>query len=158
MTNKPQTKQAKADVFDETEAKEKKTTRKATKPAWRPASKLATLKAKDGFTARWVSADPTEIARKKAEGWVIMKPRDNIGPAIDQIDVNDGKALHDGIRYRDMIAMMLPDDMKKAREEYHEEENRQAMAGILKETDGQLNKMGAQTFAPKGAPGRIVIE
>ena len=153
-------------VEDEVEAFEKeekpnsktKKKRKATKPKWRPSSKLATLKAKRGFTARWVSADPAEVARKKAEGWIVMKPKDNVGPLIDQVDVHDGKALHDGIRYRDMIAMMLPDDLKEAREEYHREQNHQAMAGILRDTDNELEQMGAQVYKPKGSPGRIVIE
>ena len=131
---------------------------KATKPEWRPSSRLATLKAKPGFTARWVDADPANVARKKAEGWLIMRPEDNVGPPIEQIDVNDGKALHNGIRYRDMIAMMLPNDLKSAREEYYREEHKQAMAGILKETDQKLGNMGVQVTKPKGSPGRIVIE
>ena len=132
--------------------------RKATKPAWRPSSRLATLKARSGFTARWVSADPAEISKKRAEGWIIMKPSDNKGPEIEQTDISDGKALHDGIRYRDMIAMMLPDDLKEAREEYYKKENEQAMAGILDETDNKLGQIGAQTYKPKGASGRVTIE
>lgn len=136
----------------------KETTRKATKPNWRPSSRLATLKAKSGYTARWVDADPANVARKKAEHWLVMKPEDNVGPPIDQTDVNDGKALHDGIRYRDMIAMMLPNDLKEAREEYYKEENRQQMAGILKDTDREAEQMGAQVYKPKGQTGRVVIE
>ena len=132
--------------------------KKATKPNWRPSSRLATLRAKPGYTARWVDADPAEIARKKAEGWIIMKPEDNVGPPIDQTDIKDGTALHDGIRYRDMIAMMLPNDLKEAREEYYRKENEQAMAGILKKSDGELENMGAQVYKPKGSPGRVVIE
>ena len=132
--------------------------KKPTKPNWRPASNLATLKAKKGFTAYWASSDPANIARKKAEGWIVMKPEDNVGPPIEQIDVNDGTALHDGIRYRDHIAMMLPDELKEAREDYHQEENRNQMAGVLRETDEKTQQMGVQTYKPQGQAGRVVIE
>lgn len=132
--------------------------KKATKPNWRPASMLGTLKARKGFTPRWVKADPANIAKKKAEGWIVMKPSDNIGEEIDQTDINDGKALHNGIRYRDHIAMMLPDETKKAREEYIREENKQQMAGILRDTDEQFAAKGVQTYKPKGQAGRIVID
>lgn len=142
----------------EKETKPTRTKRKVKKPGYRPASRLATLKARKGYTPRWVSADPAEIARKKAEGWIIMQPKDNIGPEIEQTDIKDGSALHAGIRYRDMIAMMLPDSIREDREEYYREENRQAMAGILRDTDQKLEQTGAQVYKPHGQPGRIVIE
>lgn len=131
---------------------------KATKPGWRPASKVAGLKAKPGFKARWVSNDPSNISRKKAEGWIVMKPSDNVGEVISQEDVNDGNPLHDGIRYRDMIAMMLPNELVAEREQYYKKENQHAMGSILGETDGKMANMGVQTYAPKGQSGRIVID
>jgi len=132
--------------------------KRATKPNWRPASKVATLKARHGFTARWVNSDPGEIAAKKSEGWILMKPEDNLGDYQPLEDVNDGKAIFNGIRFRDMIAMMLPDDMKEAREEYMRRENANAKELILNKTDEEAKRNGVQIYAAKGHSGRIVID
>lgn len=139
--------------------KDEQETVNATAPGWRPAKRLSYLKARSGYTARWVAADPDNIARKKEEGWQIMTPKDNIGGNLDkQQDVNDGGSPANDIRYRDLIAMMLPDKVKKEREEYYRGENRRATDVILKKTDSDLGKFGVQTYKPKGHSGRIVIE
>ena len=139
-------------------ASEKKEEIKATKPGWRPASRLGVLKAPPGFTARWVSDDSANVAKKKAEGWIMMKPKDNLGTEITQQDVADTKGLGECIKYRDMVAMMLPDDLKEARDEFHREEVRSATRVILKDVDSQLGQKGVQTYKPKGMSGRIIID
>jgi len=141
------------DMTDQTEVTKEKA---ATKPGWRPASKNPELRAPSGYTARWVSKEPGEIARKRAEGWEVMRPEDNKAPEIVQHDVNDGKAVHNGIVFRDLIAMMLPNELKKEREEYYRKENLEAKKAILDKTDRDAKKMGIQTYAPNKG-GRIVI-
>lgn len=131
---------------------------KGTTPGWRPSSLLGTLKARNGFTPRWVSNDPARIAKMRAEGWVVMRPEDNIGSYQNVDDVTAGKSLSGEIRYRDMIAMMLPPDKKEARDEYYRGETQSATKAILKQTDGDLKQKGVSTYTPKGMPGRIVIE
>lgn len=132
---------------------------KATPPVWRPANKMAELKAKKGYTARWVNNDPANIAKKKAEGWIVMKPEDEIGTfSTSYKDVNDGKALGTGIVFRDSIAMMIPDELKAAREEFMRQENANAMSSILNKTDDKIKQTGASTYKPKGMSGRIVID
>lgn len=132
--------------------------KKGTKPGFQPANRQGTLKAKLGFTARWVRNDPANIARKRQEGWVIMKPEDNIGTYEDLSDVTDAKPLYNGIRYQDQIAMMLPDDLKSSREQYYREETRQTTEAMLRKTDTQFKQHGVATYTPKGQSGRIVIE
>ena len=129
-----------------------------TAPGWKPAKRLGYLKARSGFTARWVSTDSDNVQRKKEEGWLIMKPTDNIGGNLGLQDVNDGGSPANDIRYRDLIAMMLPDAVKKEREEYYRGENRRATDVILKKTDKDLKNIGVHGYAPKGQSGRIVIE
>lgn|SRR3990167_5683376 len=129
-----------------------------TAPGWRPAKRLGYLKAPSGYTARWVAADLDNVQRKKEEGWLIMKPSDNKGMNLDKQDVNDGGSPANDIRYRDMIAMMLPDEVKKEREEYYRQENRRATDVIFKKTDRDLKNIGVSTYTPKGQAGRIVIE
>ena len=129
-----------------------------TDPGWRPAKRLGYLKAPSGFTARWVSVDSDNVQRKKEEGWIVMKPSDNKGGNLGLQDVNDGGSPANDIRYRDMIAMMLPDAVKKERDEYYRSENRRATDVILKKTDKDLKNMGVSTYRPNGQSGRIVIE
>jgi hypothetical protein len=132
---------------------------KATPVKWRPASKQATLKAKSGYTAKWVRNDPSDIARYKSEGFIIMKPDDNVGPYKEApLDVNDGTAVSNQIRFRDCIAMMLPNDLVEARKEYFKNENAAVMASVIKKTDDSVKKLGGQTYTPKGMAGKIVID
>lgn len=129
-----------------------------TKPGWRPAKRLGQLRAPSGYTARWVSIDADNVQRKKEEGWIIMKPSDNKGGDMGLKDVNDGGSPANDIRYRDMIAMMLPDSIKKERDDYYRAENRRSTDVIFKKTDAELKNIGVQTYKPRGQSGRIVIE
>lgn len=132
--------------------------KKGTKPGWKPAGQLPHLKAPSGFTAKWASSDPGKLTKLRAEGWIVMKPSDNKGDPIVHVDVNDGSSLHGELRYRDMVAVMLPRERKEAREEWLRNENKDAMRNILKQTDDTLKEHGVQTYSPNGQSGRIVIE
>lgn len=132
--------------------------KKGTRPGWKPSSVLPQLKARHGFTARWVANEPGNISKKLAESWILMKPSDNVGIPIKAYDTPDTNSVASEIRYRDSIAMMIADEDKKAREEYMREESRAATRQILKQTDEDFKRAGVQTYAPKGQSGRIVIE
>lgn len=132
--------------------------KKGTKPGWRPSSVLPQLKAKQGFTARWVRNESGNISKKLAEGWILMKPSDNVGIPIKAYDTPDANTLASEIRYRDSIAMMIADEDKEARQEYITSENHAATQQILRQTDEDFKRAGVQTYAPKGQSGRIVIE
>lgn len=133
------------------------TVKEPTKPGWKPAARLGGLAAPKGYTARWVSDEPDNIARKKEEGWVVMKSDQNQRD-FDTKDVNDASATDSKIQYRGMIAMMLPDEMKKQRTEYYKAETNRATQMIMKKADGEAKSMGVETYSPKGQSGRIVIE
>jgi hypothetical protein len=132
--------------------------KKGTRPGWKPSSVLPQLKARSGFTARWIRNESGNIAKKLAEGWLLMKPSDNVGIAIRQTDLPDANPLAGEIRYRDSIAMMISDDDKAARQEYIRGENKSATSQIFRQTDEELKRAGVQMYAPKGQAGRIVIE
>lgn len=132
---------------------------KATPVKWRPASKQALLKAKNGFTAKWVRNDPADIARYRSEGFIVMKPSDNVGGYAEApADVNDGTAVSNQIRFRDCIAMMLPNELVEARKEFFRNENKEIMSSIMKKTDDDIKKTGGQTYTPRGMAGKIVID
>lgn len=132
--------------------------KRGTKPGWKPSSVLPNLKARHGFTAKWVHNEPANIYRKQSEGWIVMKSSDNTGTPIRQFETPDANPLGSEIRYRDMIAMMISDDDKKAREEYYREQNQSAQRQILHKSDMEFKRSGVQTYTPKGMSGRIVIE
>lgn len=141
-----------------TEPAIEKSTKRGTRPGWQPASILPKLKARRGFTARWVRNDPGNIQRKMVEGWLLMKPSDNEGVAIIQAETPDTAPLASEIRYRDSIAMMLPDEDKKDRDEFYRNESRSVQQQVLSKTDEQFKSHGVATYTPKGQAGRIVID
>lgn len=130
-----------------------------TKPGFKPASRSPLLKAPNGFTARWVRADSSDIERKKAEGWLLMKPEDNKGVAFTAQDVSEEKALGNHIRYRGQVAMMIPDELKEARQEYYKGETSSKLKTGLETMKTGLAGMGGQYRgeSPDGK-GRIVID
>jgi hypothetical protein len=132
--------------------------KKGTKPGWKPSSVLPQLKARSGFTARWVRNESGNISKKLAEGWILMKPSDNVGIPIKAYDTPDANTLASEIRYRDAIAMMIANEDKEARTEYIKSENKAATQQILRQTDEEFRRAGVQTYAAKGQSGRIVIE
>jgi hypothetical protein len=138
----------------ETKETVKKT--KGTPPNWKPSGQLPNLKAPSGFTAKW--CNPAKLSERRSEGWQIMKPSDNKGAEIINIDVNDVGSLTGALRYRELVAIMLPKELKEARDNWLKNENLEATKTILKKTDKELAQHGVETYAPNGQSGRIVIE
>lgn len=133
------------------------TVKEPTKPGFKPASRLGGLKAPQGYTARWVDADEGNIARKLEEGWIMMDQKDN-QKDFGVKDVNDTNSVDSKIKYRGMVAMMLPDDLRASRQEYYKAETARATQSIMKKADAESKNIGVQTYSPKGQSGRIVIE
>lgn len=129
---------------------------KGTPPGWKPAGQLPKLKAPAGFIPKWSAIG--KLTERLSEGWKIMKPEDNKGEAIINVDVHDVGSLTGALRYRDLVAIMLPKELKEARDNWLRNENKEAMKGILRESDEKLNKGGVETYIPKGQAGRVVIE
>lgn len=144
------------DQTDTVDQIEQTPVKKGTRPGWRPAGQMPRLKAPPGFSPKWANTE--KLDKLLAEGWIVMKPEDNKGAPILKVDVNDVSSLTGALRYREMIAVMLPNELKEERDEWVRNENREAMRGILKETDEKLDEMGVQTYTPQGQAGRIVIE
>lgn len=143
------------DMQEET-IEEVKPKKKGTRPGWKPSSQLPNLKAPPGFVAKW--CNPTKLTERRSEGWQIMTPSDNKGSEIMNVDVNDVGSLTGALRYRDLVAIMLPKELKAEREEWLKNENEESMRGILQKTDEEFKERGIETYTPKGQSGRIVID
>lgn len=129
--------------------------KKGTPPGWKPSSQLPKLRAPSGYTPKWSSV--AKLTERMSEGWKIMKPEDNRGEEIINMDVNDVGSLTGALRYRDLVAIMLPKELKEARDKWHRDQNKEAMKGVLRETDEKLKEGGVETYTPSGQSGRIVI-
>jgi hypothetical protein len=139
-------------VTEEVIAKPKK---KGTPPGWRPSGQLPKLKAPPGWHPKWSSI--SKLTERMSEGWKVMKPSDNHGDEIVNIDVNDVASLTGALRYRDLVAIMIPKELKAQRDEYIRNENKEAMRSVLRETDEKLKEGGVEVYAPKGQAGRVII-
>lgn len=148
-------KQTEENVMPEAQQEVVKSKTKGTPPGWKPSGQLPRLKAPHGFTPKWSSVE--KLTERMSEGWILMKPSDNVGSAIINIDVNDVSSLTGALRYRDLVAIMLPRELKAARDEYVRNENKEAMKGVLRETDAKLSGGGVETYTPAGQAGRVVI-
>lgn len=95
---------------------------KGTKVSWRPADKVAKLKAPESGRPRWCSPDTANIQKKLDEGWKFINKstlpsayKDDNGMIKD---VQENSSLGTEIRNREMVAMYLPEEQAKARDEY----------------------------------------
>ena len=145
----------KENVMPEAETAVTKSATKGTPPGWKPASQTPNLKAPPGFTEKWSSL--AKLTERISEGWKVMRPEDNHGKEIVNIDVNDVGSLTGALRYRDLVAIMLPLELKSARDNWLRNENNEAMKGVLKKSDKELKEGGVETYVPNGQSGRIVI-
>lgn len=129
------------------------------KPQWAPGNRLGQINVPKGFVPRWCDADEANLAKKREEGWIPVTKT----TYPDAKHVNDGeiKEVKDGaaidgslIKYRNMVAMMMPEELAQARREYFEDETRKQTEAKVKMVD-QKEKMGsyASTIKP-----RLVIE
>lgn len=104
------------------------TGKKGRKPNWRPAARLGHLRVPPGFVPRWCSSDEADMQRKLAEGWIpvnrtTVPSGEHVRKEAVTKEVFDGENPYGAIGYREMIGMMLPEEMKAARDEYHREES-----------------------------------
>lgn len=101
------------------------TVKKGKKAQFRPASKLGYFNAPDGFTPRWVNgADQGNIMKKKAEGWEFVNATtlpgfEQVNEIVRKKEVTESGGLGNGVlRHNEMVAMVLPNEIKESRDEY----------------------------------------
>lgn len=80
--------------------------------SWKPAPGLFEIEPPKGFRRRFVNgADLLNIARKKAQGWVIEeKP----------VEIQGVTTANGANEYRELVSMLMPEELAQARAEYYE--------------------------------------
>lgn len=99
---------------------------KAVKPVkWKPASKLGIVARPQGHRVRWCEDTPSNISKKKAEGWEILDKTKFPELKNTEYDVNttDSSGLTKSILKRnELVAMIIPEEIALDRDEYHRQE------------------------------------
>lgn len=137
---------AKAKKVDKTTVEKKK----GQKVEFKPARRLPELKGPEGFRVAWKNNTPENVRRLQYEGWVVANRIEH------EMDIEMGnyyKKLNDKplsrtestIVHNELIAMLLPEEMALAREEYHRSETeKQTRTKLKPENSGSAIARAAQ--------------
>jgi hypothetical protein len=97
--------------------------KKGSKPReFKFASDMGKLEVPEGYVGRWCSKEEKNLMKKEAEGWEYVN-KTNCPSAIRREELGLGSQVKDGsnmggaLQYREMVAMMLPEDLAESRRE-----------------------------------------
>lgn len=126
-----------------------KTTRKkkGSTRGFKPGNALGMVKVPKGYTPRWCDADQANINKKLQEGWVFVNKTTSGSAGHERRDGKEENSTIDGhdlstvVKYRELVAMMMPDDLVQSRRDYyHNETVRRTKSRVLaKEQINELN-------------------
>lgn len=97
--------------------------KKGSKPReFKFASDMGKLEVPEGKVGRWCSSDEKNLMKKEAEGWEYLNKtncpsaarREELGLGTQ---VNDGAPMGGPVRYREMVGMVLDEDLAISRRE-----------------------------------------
>lgn len=132
-------------------AKAKVKAKKGTR-SWQPAAPLA-IKSRDPNTRiKWVSTDPANMLRKRAEGWEPAMAGDASHARPNGVD--NGKGIPAGVtEFRDMVLMKMPEEMARERDAYYQKRAADQLGAIK-------NRAKTEIRNATGVPvdGEITIE
>lgn len=116
--------------------------KKGQKVEFKPARRVPALTAPEGFRVAWKHNTPENVRRLQYEGWI---PANRIEHNMDIEMGNYYKKLNDkpisvkesSIVHNELIAMLLPEEMAIAREQYHREETEKQTRSKLRPEDSR---------------------
>lgn len=92
---------------------------------WKPASRLGDITGPEGYRLRWCDSNPDNIAKKEAEGWVILdksKFPDLKGSNYERQTTDSEGLTKTVLKRNELIAMVLPEEAALERTEYYRQE------------------------------------
>ena len=130
------------------------------KPTWKPAQRLDIRAKSKDFRYRWCDRDEQNLEKKLAEGWVFADSIHGVkAEHVHPEGVSDGKPLTNQKTYRELVAMVLPEEMGQARDEYVAEQTRKGTEGIKKVLQEDItNEAKDRGIDGARVHGKIVIE
>lgn len=119
--------------------------KKGNKPTWKPAMVLDKVDGvPEGHTARYVRNEEKNVQRKLKEGWIpLNKTNSGAKAESEEHHIKDSHTLGSHIGKRELVVMVLPDELKQAREEHFQKETRTMTEAKLKAHD-QRKKPGGE--------------
>ncbi len=130
--------------------------KKKGRSSWKPASMLTVVDKPEGYRTRWVSKDSLNMQRKKAEGWLMANEINGTEATHEHPDkMGDGRPLTSVKEYRDMVLMVLPEEIAKERDEYFREKTDKQTADLKKNL--QDDAEGKGVAGDEAVHGSIII-
>ena len=122
--------------------------------SWRPAHRLELVKKTPGFRYRFCNNDPDNLEQKYNEGWRLVNR--TTGAMAEHYQ--EYAQITGGLTYRGMVVMALPEELGKARDEYHDRKTRAQTASIKTKLQAQMDGAADATGAPRAkVDGRVTI-
>jgi hypothetical protein len=113
------------------------------KPSWKPASLNEFFDKEPGYRYRMVRKDPTNLAKKAAEGWETVSGIQSAQTAHDAPGrVHDGKPLTSVQEGHDWVLQRLPEDLAQGRDEYHAEKANRQVRGLTAHLKKEMRDKG----------------
>tara|TARA_R110000868_G_scaffold234425_1_gene488113 strand:+ start:674 stop:1141 length:468 start_codon:yes stop_codon:yes gene_type:complete len=111
--------------------------------SWKPASVTDVANKEDGYRYRWSYKSPDNLAKKEAEGWETVSGlhADKVAPT-DNNRIEHGKSLTSVNEKYDVVLQRIPEEMAKARDEYHGEKNKRRMDGLTAHLKKEMRDKG----------------
>lgn len=130
--------------------------KKGQKIEFKPARRLPELEAPKGFRIAWKHNTPENVRRLQYEGWeTASRMKHNIdvdmGNYYQKLNDSPVNKANSVIVHNEMIAMVLPEEMAIARDEYHRQQTEQ-------QTRAKLRPEGNLTGIMKAAQIKTTME
>jgi hypothetical protein len=114
--------------------------------AWKPANITEVTNKEPGYRYRLVSKDPTNLAKKAAEGWEIVNglQADNAS-LTDTGRMADGKQMTSVHERHDVVLQRIPEDLAQERDEYYNALSAKQVSGLTAHIKKDMGHEGANT-------------
>lgn len=110
------------------------------RPTWKPANVDDVFDKEPGYRYRWVHKSEDNLAKKKAEHWVLDEGT-KVEGGYGRID--EGKPLTTVRERRDAVLMRLPEEIALERDEYYNGETARRMSALKRQTKEDLGQSSA---------------
>jgi len=114
---------------------------------WKPANVVDVINKEPGFRYRRIEKSPTNIAKKKEEGWEILSglQADKTKAETGAGRINDGTSMTSVLEGYDYVIGRIPEELAQSRDEYMNEKTERTTRALFKQTKKDLGKDEAPT-------------
>lgn len=105
-----------------------------------PARRVPKLECPDGFRVAWKRNTPEDVRKYQYEGWIVANRIEHnmdvqMGNYLKKLNDAPTKESESTITHNELIAMLIPEELAVAREEYHRSETEKQTRSKLRPED-----------------------